>query len=74
MAKVTDTVAALALPVVEGAGCTLWDVEYVKEAGEWFLRVYIDKEGGVSIDDWTRPIPLRAATLLRCPLPGRTEC
>jgi ribosome maturation factor RimP len=51
MAKVTDTVAALALPYVEAAGCTLWDVEYVKEAGEWFLRVYIDKEGGVSIDD-----------------------
>ena len=51
MAKVTDTVAALALPVVEGAGCSLWDVEYVKEAGTWFLRVYIDKEGGVSIDD-----------------------
>ena len=51
MAKVTDTVAALALPVVESAGCKLWDVEYVKEAGSWFLRVYIDKEGGVSIDD-----------------------
>lgn len=51
MAKVTDTVAALALPVAEGAGCSLWDVEYVKEAGQWFLRVYIDKEGGVSIDD-----------------------
>ena len=51
MAKVTDTVTALALPVVEGAGCSLWDVEYVKEAGQWFLRVYIDKEGGVSIDD-----------------------
>ncbi len=51
MAKVTDTVAALALPVVEEAGCSLWDVEYVKEAGTWFLRVYIDKEGGVSIDD-----------------------
>ncbi len=51
MAKVTDAVAALALPVVEGAGCVLWDVEYVKEAGSWFLRVYIDKEGGVSIDD-----------------------
>ena len=31
MAKVTDAVAALALPVVEEAGCTLWDVEYVKE-------------------------------------------
>ena len=51
MAKVTDAVAALALPVVEQAGCSLWDVEYVKEAGTWFLRVYIDKEGGVSIDD-----------------------
>jgi len=51
MAKVTDAVVALALPVVEEAGCTLWDVEYVKEAGTWFLRVYIDKEGGVSIDD-----------------------
>ncbi len=51
MAKVTDTVAALAAPIVEEAGCSLWDVEYVKEAGTWFLRVYIDKEGGVSIDD-----------------------
>ena len=51
MAKVTDAVAALAHPVVEAAGCSLRDVEYVKEAGTWFLRVYIDKEGGVSIDD-----------------------
>lgn len=51
MAKVTDTVSQLALPFVEAAGCSLWDVEYVKEAGEWFLRVYIDKAEGVSIDD-----------------------
>ncbi len=51
MAKLTDAVAALALPIVEAAGCTLWDVEYVKEAGTWFLRVFIDREGGVSIDD-----------------------
>ena len=51
MAKVTDTVAQLALPFVQASGCSLWDVEYVKEAGSWFLRVYIDKEGGVSIDD-----------------------
>lgn len=49
MAKVTDAVAVLAAPIVEQAGCTLWDVEYVKEAGEWFLRVYIDREGGVDI-------------------------
>ena len=51
MAKVTEVVAALAAPVVEEHGCTLWDVEYVKEAGEWFLRLYIDKAEGVSIND-----------------------
>ena len=51
MAKVTDTVAQLALPIVQEAGCSLWDVEYVKEAGSWFLRIYIDKEEGVSITD-----------------------
>lgn len=51
MAKVTDLTANLAAPIVEEQGCTLWDVEYVKEAGTWILRVYIDKEGGVSIND-----------------------
>ena len=51
MAKVTDTVEALARPIVEQQGCTLWDVEYVKEAGVWYLRLYIDKEGGISIND-----------------------
>lgn len=51
MAKVTEVVQALAQPVVEANGCTLWDVEYVKEAGLWYLRLYIDREGGVSIND-----------------------
>ena len=51
MSKITDLTAQLARPVVEANGCTLWDVEYVKEAGSWYLRVYIDKEDGVSIDD-----------------------
>ena len=51
MAKVTDLTAQLAEPIIAQAGCSLWDVEYVKEAGGWFLRVYIDKEGGVSIED-----------------------
>lgn len=51
MAKVTEVVQALALPMVEESGCTLWDVEYVKEAGVWYLRLYIDKAGGVSIND-----------------------
>ena len=51
MAKVSDLTAELAGPIAAENGCTLWDVEYVKEAGDWYLRVYIDKEGGVSIND-----------------------
>lgn len=50
MAKVSDVVAALARPIAEQASCQVWDVEYVREAGEWFLRVYIDREGGVDLD------------------------
>lgn len=50
MKKVTDVCAELARPFVEQAGCTLWDVEYVREAGTWFLRVYIDAPDGVNID------------------------
>ena len=51
MAKVTDLVSKLALPVAEEAGCELWDVEYVREAGTWYLRIYLDKDGGVDILD-----------------------
>ena len=51
MSKITDLTAELARPVVEACGCTLWDVEYIKEAGSWYLRLYIDKEGGISIED-----------------------
>ena len=49
--KVTEQVAQFAEPVVQAHGCTLWDVEYVREGGEWFLRLYIDKDGGVDISD-----------------------
>ena len=49
--KVTDLVAQFARPIVEGFGCELWDVEYVREGSERFLRVFIDKEGGIDIDD-----------------------
>ena len=49
--KVTDQVAQFSRPVVEACGCTLWDVEYVREGSERFLRVYIDKAGGIDIDD-----------------------
>lgn len=51
MNKVTEIVAKLAAPVVAEYGCEIWDVEYVREAGTWYLRVYIDKDGGVGIDD-----------------------
>lgn len=54
MSKITDKVTQLALPVVEQEGCSLWDVEYVREAGTWYLRVYIDKDGGVGIEDCER--------------------
>ena len=49
--KITQTVAALAKPIVEARGCELWDVEYVREGADYILRVAIDKEGGVDIDD-----------------------
>ncbi|MEM5767036.1 MAG: ribosome maturation factor RimP, partial [Bacillota bacterium] len=54
MSKVVDTVAAFARPIVEENGCVLWDIEYLSEGGQWVLRIYIDKEGGVSIDDCER--------------------
>lgn len=51
MKKVTELVAELAAPAVAEQGCTLWDVEYVREAGQWYLRLYLDKDGGVNILD-----------------------
>ena len=49
--KVTELVASFAKPIVEQHGCELWDVEYVREGSEYFLRLYLDKEGGVDIND-----------------------
>jgi len=51
MKKVTEIVAELAAPVAAEFGCELWDTEYVREAGQWFLRLYLDKDGGVDILD-----------------------
>ena len=51
MNKIVQKVRDLALPLAAEQGLDLWDVEYVKEAGQWYLRVYIDRDGGVSIDD-----------------------
>ena len=41
----------LLLPIIESHGFELVDVEYVKEAGTWYLRAYIDKPGGITVDD-----------------------
>lgn len=41
----------LITPIVENHGFELVDIEYIKEAGTWYLRIYIDKSGGITIDD-----------------------
>ena len=51
MRSIGELVESLARPVVEGFGLTLWDVEYVKEGGQWYLRLYLDREDGVTIED-----------------------
>ena len=42
---------AILLPIMEKYGFELWDVEYVKEGSNWYLRAYIDKPGGIMIND-----------------------
>ncbi len=54
MSRIIEKVMELARPIVEEEGCSLWDVEYVREAGSRYLRVYIDRPGGVDISDCER--------------------
>lgn len=54
MNKIETTVYDLALPVVEEAGLEIWDVEYVLEAGQRYLRLYLDGPDGVDLDDCER--------------------
>ena len=49
--KVTDVVRELAEPIVSELNLELFDVEFVKEGSDWYLRVYIDKPDGVTIED-----------------------
>lgn len=54
MAKGKNTVALvweLAEPLAQELGLKIWDVRFLKEGADWYLRIFIDKEGGVSIDD-----------------------
>ena len=52
--NIAGTVTDLIAGTVAENGCELWDVEYVKEGADWHLRVTIDREGGVGIDDCER--------------------
>lgn len=51
MSKVTEVVEELAAPIIQELGLDLVEIEYVKEGKSWFLRVYIDKDPGVDIED-----------------------
>ena len=51
MNRIAQKVFELAQPIAQAQGVEIWDVEYKKEAGQWFLRVYIDRDGGIGIDD-----------------------
>ena len=41
----------LVIPIIERFGYELWDVEYVKEGSDYYLRIYADKEGGFTVED-----------------------
>ena len=47
----TEIVRALAEPLAKELGLIIWDVTFTKEGADWYLRIFIDKEGGVGIDD-----------------------
>lgn len=51
MSQVIKTTERLVEPILDKKGLELVDIEYVKEGPNWFLRVYIDKEGGVDISE-----------------------
>jgi len=78
---VEQRVEALITPIIRDQGLELVDVEYVKEGAHWYLRIYIDKEGGVDIDDCTnvshavseildRDNPIAQAYMLEVSSPG----
>lgn len=50
-ANTADKVRTLIAPIVEEMGLDLWDVRFLKEGASWYLRIFIDKEDGISIDD-----------------------
>ena len=74
-------VLEIVTPFAEQLGLDIWDVRFVKEGTDWYLRIFIDKEGGVSIDDCvdlthaiTKPLdeadPISQSYLLEVSSPG----
>lgn len=53
-ASVAEVVTALAQPLADELGYVLWDVEYVREGADYYLRITIDSEAGITIDDCER--------------------
>lgn len=53
MANAAERVYTLIKETVEAEGVNLWDVRFLKEGASWYLRVFIDKEDGITIDDCT---------------------
>lgn len=51
MSQVAETVEKLVTPILDELNLELVDIEYVKEGRDWFLRVFIDKEGGIDIEE-----------------------
>ncbi len=49
--KLEKLVYDLALPIVEGEGYSIYDVKYVKEGPHWFMRLFINRDTGVNVDD-----------------------
>lgn len=74
-------VAEIVTPYAEELGLDIWDIRFVKEGTDWYLRIFIDKDGGVSIDDCvdlthaiTKPLdeadPISQSYLLEVSSPG----
>ena len=76
VSRVTEIIT----PYAKELGLEIWDVRFAKEGTDWYLRIFIDKDGGISIDDCvdlthaiTKPLdeadPISQAILLRSALP-----
>ena len=75
--SVVETVTALVKPILDDHHFYLTDVEFVKEGGGWYLRVYIDKPGGITLDealseqlDAINPDPIPQQYFLEVSSPG----